>query len=193
MRRCAILAGGSGSRIGGEKANVVLAGKTLLERALLIAREAGLKPIVVAKATTALQPRPDRVLVEPDEPRHPLAGIAAALERIGEPIVVCPCDMPLLDPAALRALATGEAPLRILTGPDGPQPLVGRYPPELAGELAAAATAGAAATEIVLGLGAELLELGPAEGLDPATALRNVNTPADLAEIESLLAEPTVR
>ncbi len=100
----AVLAGGRGSRIGGDKALVRLAGRHLIEYPLAAARAAHLDALVVAKHSTRLPPLDVPVLLEPDEPTHPLLGVITALEQ--HPMIVAvPCDMPLLDATALGALA----------------------------------------------------------------------------------------
>lgn len=66
--RCvgAVLAGGAGSRLGGAKAMVKLAGRPLISYPLAAIEQADLEPVVVAKACTELpsnrgagRPRPD--------------------------------------------------------------------------------------------------------------------------------------
>lgn len=102
----AILAGGAGSRIGGDKALVALAGRPLIAYPLAAAEHAGLTRVVVAKADTRLPPLPATVAVlrEPDEPRHPLLGVLTALAAFPA-VIAIPCDMPFIDDDALSELA----------------------------------------------------------------------------------------
>jgi molybdopterin-guanine dinucleotide biosynthesis protein A len=81
--RIVILAGGEGRRIGGGKPMRMLAGETLLDRALAIAR---LWPgeVLVADGKTDV-PGID----------GPLGGVAAAL-AFGGDVLTIPCDMPFL-------------------------------------------------------------------------------------------------
>ena len=88
------------------------------------------------------------IVLEPEEPRHPLIGIVAALRHAGgRPVLVVACDLPLVSPALLAELAaspqppdsppsperSGTEPL-VLAAPGGdPQPLLGRYPAVLPG------------------------------------------------------------
>jgi molybdopterin-guanine dinucleotide biosynthesis protein A len=135
----AVLAGGSGSRLGGAKATVELAGRPLLSYPLAAFAAAGIEPLVVAKAETELPPLECPVLREPEEPRHPLAGIVAALrEAGGRPLVVLACDMPLADPALLAELAAAPEPLVVPVPGGRPQPLQARYSAALLPALAAA-------------------------------------------------------
>jgi molybdopterin-guanine dinucleotide biosynthesis protein A len=109
----AVLAGGRGSRIGGDKAIVELAGRPLIEYPLGAAHAAGLEAVVVAKRDTRLPPLDVRVLIEPDDPTHPLAGVVTALEHF-EAVIAIPCDMPFLASADLTTLATDEADVAVL-------------------------------------------------------------------------------
>ena len=145
---------------------------------------------------------------EPDEPRHPLAGIVHALETAGEPVLVCAADMPFVTASACRGLlaaaggagagptdrggppsepttARWQAPAATIAEANGSlEPLLGIYLPEALSALRAA-PADAPLRAVV-------------EALDPlrvalaATVLRSVNTPADLdaAERELNAAAP---
>jgi molybdopterin-guanine dinucleotide biosynthesis protein A len=120
----AVLAGGRGSRIGGDKALIELAGRPLIEYPLAAARAAGLEAVVVAKRQTRLPPLDVRILIEPDEPTHPLQGIVTALEHF-EAVIAIPCDMPFIKPANLTTLAAMPADIAVLT-PDEPFPALYR-------------------------------------------------------------------
>jgi molybdenum cofactor guanylyltransferase len=185
---CAVLAGGSSSRFGSPKAFAELGGQTLVERAVTTARAAGLDPVVVARDESHLPASLGANVVRdaPGKP-HPLQGIATVLTQ-GHPAVVLACDMPLVPAPLLAWLAAIEDSLAVTEFGGRLQPLLGRYEPSLAPELAAAADRGEAATEAVLVLGArrigedELRRFG-----DPATLGFNINRPEDLAEAERLL------
>ena len=166
-----VLAGGAARRMGGEKATALLAGRPLAAWALDALREAGFeRRAVVAKRDTALPELDVPVWVEPDEPRHPLTGVAYALERAaGGDVVTVPVDLPLVPAALLRELARAQG-CAMVRG----QPLLARF---------AAGTAlvpHGRVTEAVLALGPAMLDAGP-------ESLLNVNTPADLAAAEALL------
>ena len=96
----AILAGGRGSRIGGDKALVQLGGRPLITYPLAAARAAGLETVVVAKRTTKLPHLDVPILLEPDAPVHPLVGVLTALQKLPA-VIALPCDMPFVDPLAL--------------------------------------------------------------------------------------------
>jgi molybdopterin-guanine dinucleotide biosynthesis protein A len=182
----AVLAGGAGTRLGGAKALARLAGEPLLCHPLRALREAVGEAVVVAKRSTALPGLPDGVDVwlEPDEPRHPLAGVAHALDRAGgRAVLVVAVDLPLVTAALLRDLAArdaGGAAAVVAAAGGEPQPLCARYEPAALGPLRAALPGGRV-RDAVAALDPVLVEVA-----DPL-ALTNVNTPADLARAEALL------
>lgn len=178
-----MLAGGAGARLGGDKAGAPLAGRPLLAHAVAILRAAGLEVVVVAKPSSVLPAVPGvPVWREPEEPRHPRAGVEHALAgAAGRDVLVCAVDLPCVRPATITAmLASAPGRVSVAAGPDGRiQPLLARYP---AGVLPAlrAAPAAEALTRTVLGLGPVLVPV-------PADELRNVNTAEDLAAAAAAL------
>lgn len=189
--RAAVLAGGVGSRIGagpGAKAGVELGGRPLASYPVTAARRAGLAPVVVAKAEMPLPDLACPVITEPAEPRHPLAGIIAALERLDAPLVVLACDLPLLPPELLAELAGRRARFAMPVEPH-PQPLVARYTPGLLPRLRAALAAEQRLVAVAESLGGDALGGAELRGYgDPAVMFDNVNTSADLRRVSALLA-----
>lgn len=186
----AVLAGGAGSRIGGSKALVLLAGQPLISYPLRAIANAGLEPLVVAKAGTEL---PDLdVPVERSEPNghHPLHGVIAALRAArGRPVVIVACDMPLVSAELLAWLARLQA--TAIPSADGVlQPLLARYDTTAEPTLRAAVRDGFSAQAAALALQprlvaeAELAAFGTPEHL-----LLNVNDEQDLARAASLLGK----
>lgn len=197
-----VLAGGRATRMGGDKAGALLGGRSLLEHAVELVVTAGLESRVCARDSTLLPPlatvSADDVWREPgadgdvDDPRsaHPLAGVAHALERAGEPVVVLPVDLPLLPAAVLRGLAMHPAPSVVLARDGRPAALVAKLDPSVAPTLAAAALAGAPALRTLLDAGAALVELAslvPVDRSEAEHALTNVNDAADLAAVAAVL------
>lgn len=185
-----VLVGGRGSRLGGAKAAAPLAGRPLASYPLAALAEAGLETMVCAKPGETLPPLGVPVLVEPQLPRHPLCGVVAALREVEQPVVAVACDLPLLPPELLAALAEAPEPL-VVPAPGGrPQPLAARYAPELLPELEAAMDRKAPLTRTVEALDPRLL--GDEELRrygDPDRIFHNINEPRDLAEAERLLRE----
>lgn len=185
-----VLAGGAGKRLGGGKATVELAGRALIEYPLAALAEAGIEALVVAKLDTALPPLEVPVLREPAQPRHPLLGIVTALRAAaGRPILAIACDLPLLPPALLAALAAAPEPLVVAAPGGDPQPLLARYAPELLPELESALTRREPLRRTVASLRPRLLgdeEL--ARFGDPEELSLNVNDREDLSRAGAILA-----
>lgn len=177
--------------MGRPKALVELNGRPLVAHAITIIEAAGLRPLVVAKPDSTLPELPCRVIREPGSPRHPLAGILAALDApAGAPIVVLPCDMPLVPPGLVRHLAALDEPLAVVGTAGGIEPLLGRYTPQMADLLREGLACEAPLRDVVRAAGAriltgdELASFGAADRI-----LSNINTPADLARVRRLLRE----
>jgi molybdopterin-guanine dinucleotide biosynthesis protein A len=116
---------------------------------------------------------------EPPEPRHPLTGIVHALERAGEPILVCAADMPFVEGDTLRALANAGRDAVAVT--DGRlQPVLALYTP------AALETLHRAEPDEPLTRTVERLD--PIRIEVPADQARSVDTPEQLAAAEAELA-----
>jgi molybdopterin-guanine dinucleotide biosynthesis protein A len=182
----ALLAGGRGRRLGGAKATIELAGRPLLQYALTALRAVVGEVAVVAKRDTPLPPLDESVPVwiEPDEPRHPLAGILHALRQAGgRPVLVCAADMPLVTPAVFEALLAADAGAQAVVPRAGGvlQPVCALFGP---GALAALEhfPAGARTTDVVAQLGGAVVDFGDTD------VFFSVNTPDDLARAEALLA-----
>lgn len=174
----AVLAGGRGRRIGGDKAMVALGGRPLILYALDAAGEAGLPAVVVAKPTTHLPPLEVPVLLEPPTPHHPLLGIITALEH-HPAVLALPCDMPLMRPVDLAALAAMPGDLALLWPG---QPLPALYRRGLLAQLREAL----AANRSVRSTQAQSHLAAAASSIDSTAQIR-VNTPEDVAHVEALL------
>lgn len=175
----AVLAGGRGSRLGGDKALVELAGVPLVQYPLKAAQEAGLDAVVVAKPTTRLPHLDARILLEPEQPTHPLLGIITALQQY-ETVLAIPCDMPFVSAATLGALAASPVDLATLT-PNQPFPSLYRRAvlPQLREALEANQSMKAAQAH-------SPRAHAMSSSTDPAPQF-SVNTPEDLAAAEARL------
>jgi molybdenum cofactor guanylyltransferase len=185
----AVLAGGRGRRIGGDKGLVELDGRPLLGYPLAALRAVLTDVVVVARPDTALPASvldSTPILTEPDEgSRHPIRGVVHALRAAGgRAVVVVAGDMPLLTTKLLRALAdgdTGGAPALVPRAGGRLQPLCARYEPAaLAGLERFEETA--RVTDLVRALGPRILEWP-----DEQTFL-NVNAPEDVLTVSAVLA-----
>jgi molybdenum cofactor guanylyltransferase len=79
-------------------------------------------------------PDPVALWIEPDEPRHSLAGLRQALARAGgRPVLACAVDLPLITPALVAEVAGADAegtPAVVPRAGGRLQPLLARYEPE---------------------------------------------------------------
>jgi molybdenum cofactor guanylyltransferase len=128
----AILAGGGGRRIGGDKAIVEVHGRPLISYPLETVRQEFGKVVILAKADTKL-PYVSGVTVwiEPDPRRHPMIGIMQAIALAdGRPVLVCGADLPFVSVRLVKRLAKanpGRAPAVIACAQGEMQPLLGCY------------------------------------------------------------------
>ena len=200
-----VLAGGESSRMGTDKALLQLTGEPLISRALGILREAGFEPSI-AGARIDLSSF-GRVI--PDAGHGPLGGICAALESTqAEYSVFVSVDTPLLPASLLRFLldtaqrvASGIT-LASVSGFKQTFPVVIHRSllPALRSELETGNGGCYAAFRAATHLGVKPLRILTVEGhvqsgqvehpdaLPASYWFLNINTPADLARAESLLA-----
>jgi molybdenum cofactor guanylyltransferase len=181
----ALLAGGSGSRLGTDsKPAALLGGRPLAAYPADALGAVCERVAVVCKRDTRL-PALDGVerWDEPDEPRHPLTGIVFALETAAAPVLVCAADMPFVTPDACRSLlgAGADAPAVVATAEGVLQPVFGLY------ALSALDALRAAPADAPLTATVESLD--PVRVALPAALVRSVNTPEELAEASELLAQ----
>ena len=164
-----LLVGGASTRFGSPKALATFRGETLAERAWRTLGDAFAARLAVGKGDLEL---PFDVVVEPEEPRAPIAGIVAGLRAAAtETAVFLPVDCPLVTPELLRELGAARAVTR--TGP-----LPGAYARSDLPELEARLGRG---DYSLRGVNPRVLDADP-------RLLANVNTPADLSALERDLA-----
>ena len=183
----AILAGGGGRRIGGDKAIVELHGKPLICYPLEAVRRAVGQVAIVAKADTKL-PYVSGVTVwiEPEAHCHPLVGIAQAIALAdGRPVVVCGADLPFVTPELVRRLAKtnpGRAPAVVACTGRQMQPVLGCYHHRALELLRGAARA--AEGEV----SAAVAAIEPVRfEVDDPDELFDVNSPDDLLQAAAML------
>ena len=176
--------------MGEPKALAELASRPLVARVVSTVGSAGLDPVVVAKPDSPLPKLDCRVLTEPQEPRHPLTGVLAALgASAGRGVVAIACDMPLVPAKLLGWLAQLEEPVAVCEVGGRLEPLLGRYSPQVAEQLADSLAAGASMRDAVAALDPFVIaEERVARFGDPARIFFNVNSPDDLEQAERLLA-----
>jgi molybdopterin-guanine dinucleotide biosynthesis protein A len=164
-----LLVGGASVRFGSPKPLARFHGETLAARGWRILGEAFTLRLAVGKGELDL---PFDIVVEPSEPRAPIAGVIAGLHAATTDIAVfLPIDCPLVTPQLLRELGRARAVTQ--TGP-----LPGAYAkadlPELERRLASGDYS-------LRGVNARVVEAD-------VRRLANANTPAELSALEQDLA-----
>jgi molybdopterin-guanine dinucleotide biosynthesis protein A len=186
----ALLAGGASSRLGRDKSRVELDGvasSTRIARLL-----AGLFDEVILVGGDPPADTPGRRVRDVEGCRCGLRGLVSALAAAGgERVLVVATDLPLVTADLLLALvAWPEADAVVPRTADGCHPLCALYRRDSVLPVARARLA-AGVLELRGLLGAtdtRFLDEAEMERLDPAGhALSNLNTPDDLARIESLI------
>jgi CTP:molybdopterin cytidylyltransferase MocA len=123
-----VLAAGASTRLGDPKQLLTLAGETLLERAVRVAREAGCSPVVVVLGASAasIQAECDlgaAVIVTNEDWAEGMGSsvrVGVTALRDMDACVVMTCDMPAVTAAHLQLLiATGEVTASSYAGRPG--------------------------------------------------------------------------
>lgn len=168
-----LLVGGASRRFGSPKALARFQGEVLGERAHRLLEDAFSCVFVVGKAADDLD-LPFEIVDDGSEVRAPVVGLIAALRNAEtEVCVVLPTDMPLVSAELLRRLADEVEGFDAAVPQSGPLP--GAYRKTALPVLERRVAAG----ELALYRALEELNVHVVE-IDEE-ALRNVNTPADLA------------
>jgi molybdopterin-guanine dinucleotide biosynthesis protein A len=179
-----VLAGGAGRRIGGDKCTVELAGRALVLYPIAALHTVCEQVVVVAKQDTKLpQLAGDaEVWIEPDEPRHPLAGVVHALRTASaRKLLVLACDMPLVPEELLRALVKAADGAGAVASSCGiAEPLCACYTRQALKGLEHFEP-DARAIELVDGLGVTYVEW------DNCDVVLSVNAPEDVIRAQALL------
>ena len=170
--------------MGGAKATADLAGRPLVAWPVAALARVLEEVVVVAKRDTALPRLEVAVWIEPDEPRHPRAGIVHALERAGgRAVLACAADLPFVTPSVLSRLLSepaAGAPAIVPRAGGRLQPLLARYEP--------AALAALRDAPVDEALTASVEALGPRVVECDEAPFVNVNTPEELAEAAQRIA-----
>ncbi len=183
----AILAGGHGLRIGGQKPTVKLHGKPLISYPVQAVSQVLSHVAILAKAGTRLPSLEGvAVWIEPESPRHPLVGITQALALAGgRPVLICAGDLPFVTPELIRRLVRadpGRAPAVVACADERMQPLLGCYQPRALKLLSGPARAATGRLmDAVAAIEPVLLEV------DDPEELFDVDSPDDLLQAAAML------
>ncbi|UAA37954.1 molybdenum cofactor guanylyltransferase [Paraneptunicella aestuarii] len=116
-----VLAGGRSSRMGMNKAMLLIDGITLLQRSKALLSQVGVQQVLIS-GDSGLNGIPD---VYPDS--GPLGGIHAALLHVQHDLLVVPVDMPLLTCELLVSLIPDDPKVLVSYFRHHPLPLFIRY------------------------------------------------------------------
>jgi len=178
----AVLLGGASSRMGQDKAQLTLAGRSYAGRISGLLAEyfeevylVGGNPPVDAIGT---------FVADAEGPQCPLRGLVAVLETARAPrVLILATDMPLVSPELVLALtALPEADIVLPRSPRGLQPLCAIYRRKTILPLAKRRLASGLLALHGLLEGVEVCEFAPDQlaQVDPSgRALQNINTPED--------------
>lgn len=167
----AVLAGGQSSRFGSDKALAVLGGETLLARAVAALAPHADRVVIVGRETGPAPCLPDW----PAPGMGPLGGVAAALRHAGDAgfasVLTCGVDSAEL-PADLLALLS-PAPAFLES-----QPVIGHWTSDAASIVSGILQSEGRHSMLAFARAAR------ARAVTASHAPANINTPADLAELE---------
>lgn len=200
-----VLAGGRGSRLGGDKLGRPLRGRPLLDHALLALAPLVAELIVVGPAHGALPPSPPELRPTPirafdlQAGLGPLAGVVVGLGLASQPrSLIVGGDQPALVPALLAGLlaaaADSLAGAVVLADGDGwsPLPSVVVTRAALVEARRRLAAPHRSLKGLLVGLGLEVVDEAAWRPWDPAGAWRqDVDSPADLRAAEGGAPEMT--
>ena len=199
-----ILAGGYGRRLGRDKATVEVGGRLLLHWSVLAASQVS-DDIVVSRRPDQQLPPLDgaaapswREAVDHRHDRGPLAGLESALPLIQHELAVAvACDMPLLQPALLRAVAQScdGVDLAMPQIEGMAQPLLAAYRASLAPLATSLLEQGEGRLRALLALAPHrLLEVDALRQHDPTlVSFTNLNHAEDLRRVEGILGARSAR
>lgn len=133
-----ILAGGKSSRMGRDKADLLLHGKTFLQLQILKGEALGIQDIVVSGYGGTICERP--VVFDRYPGRGPLGGLESAMRKVRHhACLVLTVDMPLISISQLQGVITESRTsghrITVLKHREQIEPLVGVYSKELADEI----------------------------------------------------------
>jgi molybdopterin-guanine dinucleotide biosynthesis protein A len=128
-----VLAGGRSSRMGRDKASLLIAGEPLLQRVVGRVRQALEEVLVVGPHELKRLVPGVRVIPDLQLARGPLGGLVTALQTVDTSwIFVVGCDMPFVEPALVSAMiaqaaAHGDCDAVVLGSERGAEPLHAVY------------------------------------------------------------------
>jgi molybdopterin-guanine dinucleotide biosynthesis protein A len=186
MSTAAILAGGRARRLGGlNKSQLVIDGRSILDRQLCVLRQVADRVIIVADDRDRFTDAGVPVFGDLVPAAGALGGIYTALSIAKEPVMIVACDMPYLTAPFLSHVmnAARTADLAVPRSADGYHPLCACYTEACVGPIRQRLDAGQLKVIDLFGdVRVHAIEPETIATFDPdGLLLLNVNTPDDLA------------
>jgi len=179
----AVLTGGASRRMGTDKAMVPVGGVAMAARVAAALRAGGCAEVIaIGGDVVALEALGLAVVADRSPGEGPLGGIITALEYTAATTVVVACDLPYLDASTVALLigtlhdaAANDAPVDVAMASTGRlEPLCAVWNPSALAAMQRAFVGGERAIHRAL------VDLRVATVVVAGSALRNVNTPAEL-------------
>ena len=187
-----VLAGGSGTRLGADKALLKFGERTLLEIVVeRLSRLTGDVVVACGAGTRAGWPGADaRTVTDRVAGRGPLAGVDAGLRAIAaEAAIVVACDMPFLNAALLSHMVDCLAGHEVVVPEiDGRlHPLHGVYSKRCLPAVETMLQRGASMRDLLAAVDTKAMSEDELRAIDPdALSCFNLNSPADLERARTL-------
>ena len=179
MRQMAgvLLTGGASSRMGTDKARLVVQGETLAARAARVLS-------AVCDPVVEVGPHVSGLPAVEEDPRGagPLVALLAGVGALGNPrvVVLLACDLPFVDPPLLQLLVDWPGTGTVVPVVDGEfQYACARYGPAALDEAAAAARKGVLSLRAIASADCEYLTAEHWGEVATSRAFADVDTPAD--------------
>jgi molybdopterin-guanine dinucleotide biosynthesis protein A len=179
MRQMAgvLLTGGASTRMGTDKARLVVQGETLAARAARVLS-------AVCDPVVEVGPRVSGLPAIEEDPRGagPLVALLAGVGALGNPrvVVLLACDLPFVEPALLQLLVDRPGTGTVIPVVDGRfQYACARYGPAALDEAATALRQGMSSLRAIASADCEYLTESDWAGVASARTFADVDTPAD--------------
>jgi molybdopterin-guanine dinucleotide biosynthesis protein A len=193
----AVLAGGRGRRIGGDKPSLELGERTLICHAVSALSSAGFKVALVLRPGQPVPIVANTIAVVRDQVENagPLGGLQALLRWLpAEWALVTACDQPFLEPRLLHGLLNereDDVDVICARSSDRLEPLPGLYHRSVLPAIDLALERGARSlVDLLASLRVREVPRNLVERWDPSLAsFLNINTPDELERARALLAE----
>lgn len=181
-----VLAGGASRRMGRNKSELCLNGKTLLQIQVHKMSALGIRDVMISGADCPALPGA-RVISDEYPGRGPLGGLHACLKAAQNPVcLVVSVDVPLIQSATLTQLCrTHKGGITVLRHHEREEPLIGVYDQYIFDSISGLIEAGRYAVRALK----DLIPWNCFDYLGPEELLINCNTPEDFAVAKRLADE----